>query len=118
MHERVGRAGLRAQLEKEASQWSQILPQIPRLVHAKLAQPDSGPGLNLELERMRRAQEQTNSLSITLLAVIAVGLGVEVWALTRQLVYSVPVLVRREICARNRSEERRGGNESVCKGIS
>ncbi|MGB3290204.1 MAG: ubiquinone biosynthesis regulatory protein kinase UbiB [Burkholderiaceae bacterium] len=84
MHERVGLAGLRKQMEKEASQWSQLLPQIPRLVHANLSRHDAGPGLNLELERMRRAQEQTNRLLIVLLAVIATGLGVAVWALTRQ----------------------------------
>src|SRR3546814_40588 len=30
MHERVGLAGLRAQIEKEASQWSKILPHIDR----------------------------------------------------------------------------------------
>src|SRR5690606_18850302 len=88
MHERVGLAGLRKQLDKEASQWSQILPQIPRLVYANLSRQDTGPGLNLELERMRRAQEQTNRLLIALLAVIAVGLGVAVWALTRQYAMS------------------------------
>ena len=84
MHERVGLSGLRKQLEKEASQWSQILPQIPRLVYANLNRPDSGPGLNLELQRLRRAQEQSNRLLMVLSAILAVAVGVAVWALTRQ----------------------------------
>ncbi|NYT45172.1 ubiquinone biosynthesis regulatory protein kinase UbiB [Alcaligenaceae bacterium] len=84
MHERVGLKGLRTQLEKEAAQWSQILPQIPRLVYANLNRTDTGPALNLELQRLRRAQEQTNRLLVALSAIAAVALGVAVWALTRQ----------------------------------
>lgn len=83
MHERVGLAGLRKQLDKEASQWAQILPQIPRLVYTNLNRPNTAPGLNLEIERMRRAQEQTNRLLVVLAAIAAVGLGLAIWALTR-----------------------------------
>lgn len=84
MHDRVGLAGLRKQLEKEAVQWSQIVPQIPRLVYANLNRADTGPALNLELQRMRRAQEQTNRLLTVLSALVAVALGVALWALTGQ----------------------------------
>jgi len=83
MHERIGLTGLRRQLDKEASQWAQLLPQIPRLVHANLNRPNTGPGLNLELQRLRSAQEQTNRLLTVLSAILAVALGVAVWALTR-----------------------------------
>lgn len=84
MHERVGLAGLRQRLDKEASQWAQLLPQIPRLVYANLNKPDTGPGLNLELARLRKAQEYTNRLLMVLSAIAAVAVGVAIWALTRQ----------------------------------
>ncbi|MBP6020730.1 MAG: ubiquinone biosynthesis regulatory protein kinase UbiB, partial [Burkholderiaceae bacterium] len=70
-------------LDQEAMQWSQLLPQIPRLVHANLNRPDPGPKQAFELERIRRLQEQTNRLLTTLAAILAIALGVAVWALTR-----------------------------------
>ncbi|NYT62694.1 ubiquinone biosynthesis regulatory protein kinase UbiB [Alcaligenaceae bacterium] len=85
MHERIGFAGLRKRLDTEASQWAQILPQIPRLVYANLNRPDTGPRLNLELERLRRANQQTNRLLTALTAVMAVAVGVAIWALTRHI---------------------------------
>ncbi|MGE4369026.1 MAG: ubiquinone biosynthesis regulatory protein kinase UbiB [Burkholderiaceae bacterium] len=83
MRERVGLTGLKRQLEKEASQWAQLLPQLPRLVHARLSQPETGMRLNQEVERLRRAQERTNRLLLLVSCVLAVGIGVAVWALTR-----------------------------------
>ncbi len=85
MHERIGLTGLRQRLEKEAGQWAQILPQIPRLVYTSLNRPDTGPELNLELKRLRYAQQQTNRLLTTLAAIVAVALGVAIWALNRHL---------------------------------
>lgn len=83
MHERVGLTGLRKQLDKEAGQWSQLLPEIPRLVHARLSRPDYGPALNLELTRLRKAQQQGNRLLMLLSAIAMVALGLAVWALTQ-----------------------------------
>ncbi len=83
MHERIGLVGLKKRLDKEAGQWAQILPQIPRLVYSNLNRPDTGPGLNLELERLRRAYQQTNRLLMVLSAILAVAVGVALWALTR-----------------------------------
>lgn len=83
MHERVGLTGLRKRLEQEAAQWSQLLPQIPRLMYANLNRPDSGPKQALELERIRRVQEHTNRLLMVLAAILALSLGVALWALTR-----------------------------------
>ncbi|MFT0545709.1 ubiquinone biosynthesis regulatory protein kinase UbiB [Allopusillimonas ginsengisoli] len=83
MHERVGLTGVRKQLEKEAGQWSQLLPQIPRLVHAHLSKPAFAPELHSQMERMRRTQEQTNRVLMALCAILAVAVGVAIWALTR-----------------------------------
>ncbi|MBP6020409.1 MAG: ubiquinone biosynthesis regulatory protein kinase UbiB, partial [Burkholderiaceae bacterium] len=54
MRDRIGLSGLRKRLDQEAMQWSQLLPQIPRLVHANLNRPDPGPKQAFELERIRR----------------------------------------------------------------
>lgn len=44
MRQRVGIKGLRQSLEKEAAQWSQMLPALPRLVHDHLNRPNlAGP---------------------------------------------------------------------------
>ncbi|MCD9472944.1 hypothetical protein CJF26_20800, partial [Photobacterium phosphoreum] len=64
--------------------WSQLLPQIPRLVYANLNRPDQGPQQTIELKRIRRVQEHTNRLLTTLAAILALALGVAIWALTRQ----------------------------------
>ncbi|NYT65589.1 ubiquinone biosynthesis regulatory protein kinase UbiB [Alcaligenaceae bacterium] len=83
MRDRIGLTGLRKRLDQEAMQWSQLLPQIPRLVHANLNRPDSGPKQAFELERIRRLQEQTNRLLTALAAILAIAVGVAIWALTR-----------------------------------
>src|SRR5690625_2227091 len=62
MQQRIGLPGLRERLNREAGQWSQILPQIPRLIYSNLSRPDTGPASTLELMRLRKAQDQTNRL--------------------------------------------------------
>ncbi len=84
MRERVGWAGLKQRLEQEAPQWAQTLPQLPRLVHARLARPDAMPGLYLELAQLRRAQERSNRLMLALGLALIVAVGVAVWALAQQ----------------------------------
>lgn len=84
MRELVGLAGLRQRLDKEAAQWVQILPQLPRLVHGTLARTDSMPQIRTEVERLRRAQEQTNRLLMVFAATVAVAIGVAIWALAGQ----------------------------------
>ncbi len=83
MSKLVGWKGFRQRVELESLQWAQMLPQIPRLVHANLSRKQTGSELNLELRRLRRNQEQTNRLLAALTAVLAVGIGVAIWALTR-----------------------------------
>jgi len=81
MRERVGFKGLKKRLDQEAAQWAQILPQLPRLVHTQLSRPDTLPALRVELERLRKAQEQSNRLVMVFAAVVAVAIGVAIWAI-------------------------------------
>lgn len=81
MHQRVGLPGLRERLGQEASQWSQLLPQIPRLVYANLNRPDTRPAIALEVVRLRKAQEQTNRLLSVAVAILAIALAMVVWSL-------------------------------------
>ncbi|SPU49092.1 putative ubiquinone biosynthesis protein UbiB [Bordetella trematum] len=45
MHQRVGLAGLKRSLAKEAVQWSQMLPAMPRLMHDYLSRPNVSPSM-------------------------------------------------------------------------
>ncbi|MDH0736315.1 ubiquinone biosynthesis regulatory protein kinase UbiB [Achromobacter sp. AGC78] len=83
MRQRVGFKGLRQSLEKEAAQWSQMLPALPRLVHDHLSRPNVSPALLAEMVHLRRAQEQNNRLVAALVGVVALAIGVAIWALTR-----------------------------------
>ncbi|HRL23029.1 MAG TPA: ubiquinone biosynthesis regulatory protein kinase UbiB, partial [Alcaligenes sp.] len=81
MYQRIGPSGLYQRLRQEAGQWAQILPQLPRLVHANLDRPDTRQALNQEIKLLRQSQQQTNKLLTVLCAVLAVALGVAIWAL-------------------------------------
>lgn len=83
MHQRVGLKGLKQRLDQEAGQWSQLLPQIPRLVFDNLNRPDYTPSLRHELKLLRAAQQQNNRLLAALCAVLAVAVVVALWALVR-----------------------------------
>src|SRR3546814_811238 len=73
MRQRMGLDGLRKSLAKEATQWSQMLPALPRLMHEQLSRPDVAPQLLLEMTRLRQAQEQGNRLLAALAAVLALA---------------------------------------------
>lgn len=81
MHERIGLKGLKKRLDQEAGQWAQMLPQLPRLVHASLSRPDTLPGMQHELHRLRKAQEFNNRLVMVFAAVVAVAIGVAIWVI-------------------------------------
>ncbi len=83
MRERIGWKGVRRRLEQEVPQWGQLLPQLPRLVHAQLSRPDSSVALQTELQRLRKAQETGNRLTSGLLIVLILALCVALWALTQ-----------------------------------
>jgi ubiquinone biosynthesis protein len=83
MHQRVGIKGIRKKLTQEAAQWSQWLPEGPRLIHAQLSRPDLSAAVLAELQRSRQAREQGNRVLVALTGVAAVALGVALWALIR-----------------------------------
>lgn len=83
MHKRIGIQGLRERLNAEASQWSQILPQIPRLVYQSLSQEDRTDILAQELKHLRKTQEQTSRLLSVIATILAVCLGVFLWNLMK-----------------------------------
>jgi ubiquinone biosynthesis protein len=83
MHERIGFTGIKKKVLKEASQWSQWLPEFPRLLYAQLSRPDVSSELLSELKRSRQAREQSNRLLVALTGVAALALGVALWALIR-----------------------------------
>ena len=83
MHERIGLQGLKRELDKEAVQWAQLLPQLPRLVHSRLSRPDVGPATHYQLKQLCEIQRRTNSLLTALLAVLAVAIGLAIWAFLR-----------------------------------
>lgn len=83
MHQRVGLQGLSQRMSQEAGQWSQLLPQIPRLVFENLHRPDHGAEIQHELKLLRAAQQQNNRLVAVLCAVLAVAIVVALWALVR-----------------------------------
>ena len=65
--------GLASVLKKEATQWSQILPTLPRLIHDTLSRSDMTLLLLIEMSRLRRAREQGNRLMAALIGLIAVA---------------------------------------------
>lgn len=79
MQERIGLTGLRLRLNQEAAQWSQILPQIPRLVYTSLERDNHFPEIHREISRLRRTQEQTNRLLIVFAATVAAAIGMLIW---------------------------------------
>jgi ubiquinone biosynthesis protein len=83
MRERMGWAGFRTQLEKEAAQWSQLLPALPRLVHENLNRTNLEPATLVELARLRKAVEHGNRLLTVTTAVLAIGVALIVWFSTR-----------------------------------
>jgi len=83
MHERMGLPGLKQKLRKEAVHWAQTLPELPRLIHENLNRTNADPVLCNELVKLRRAQEQSNRLLTLVVAMMAVAVGVAMWAITR-----------------------------------
>ncbi len=79
MTKRIGIHGLRERIEQESHQWSQILPQLPRLLYSRLNHPDALPGLQKELKQLRQERERTNKLLIVLCGLFAVAIGVGIY---------------------------------------
>jgi ubiquinone biosynthesis protein len=78
MAEQVGWQGLLQRLKAEAPRYTQILPQLPRLVHRALEQQGEKPADNGELIKVLiHEQQRTNRLlSLVIYVGGAFGLGV------------------------------------------
>lgn len=81
MQKRIGLDGLRSRITKEAHQWSQILPQIPRLLYSQLNQTNVKPDIQLEIKQLRIQQMRTNKILGVICAVLALSLGFAIWAI-------------------------------------
>jgi ubiquinone biosynthesis protein len=81
MDTQVGLRGLEERLRREATQWTTLLPQLPRLLHQALVEaPERSDRLLAELRRLRRETERRNRLLLvgaTCLAALALMAG---WA--------------------------------------
>ncbi|MFA5520608.1 MAG: ubiquinone biosynthesis regulatory protein kinase UbiB [Castellaniella sp.] len=79
MHQRIGLQGLRERLGQEAAQWSQILPQIPRLLHTQLNRPDPSAAQIAEISRLRHSQDRGNRLLRLIAILLVVILAFILW---------------------------------------
>ena len=82
MQQQIGPAAFKAQLEREAVQWAQMLPQLPRLVHSALERQSrpydpasDAPWLEPLLEDQRRTRTQVRWLLVAIFALIALELA-------------------------------------------
>ena len=78
MNEQIGWVGLTDRLKDEAPRYAQLLPELPRLLHAALQRRSDSPGLQALLEEQRR----TNRM---LRAGLWVGFGFAAGMLVAQL---------------------------------
>jgi ubiquinone biosynthesis protein len=62
MQTQMGFKGLEERLRYEASQWSQLLPQLPRLVHQALTDTSRQEAILREVRQLRRETLQRNRL--------------------------------------------------------
>lgn len=75
MKDRMGWPGLRERMRREAGQLSQMLPQLPRLVHKALTEEAQGTQV-AAIERLRAELERTNrSLGFALAVIIGLFAG-------------------------------------------
>ena len=79
MRQRIGLTGLIEQLQKEGSQWSQILPQLPRLTFERLKRPDNSASIEQQLARLGRQMRRTNQLLFLLWLLLLVALIVGIF---------------------------------------
>ncbi len=81
MAEQVGVRGLQARLEREAPQWVQMLPQVPRLAHRALVEaPRRHDELTAELRRLRHETARRNRLLLVGVTMLAALVLMVAWA--------------------------------------
>src|SRR5690625_3892708 len=79
MRQRMGLSGFAERLGQEAGQWSQLLPQLPRLLHERLSRPAYGQDLDQQMRRLAGSMRRTNQLLFLLCLVLIAGLIVLIW---------------------------------------
>ena len=67
MHEQIGWRGMVERLKNEAPRYAQLLPELPRLLHAALSRPPAAPDTRA-LEALLEAQRRSNRLLLALSA--------------------------------------------------
>ena len=79
MSRQVGWRGLLDNIKREAPQWAELLPTLPRLLHNTLA-TDHGASITAELERLRGEQQRQSRLLAVIAVLLAVIVGLMLWA--------------------------------------
>ncbi len=72
MQERIGWKGFCQSLIKEATQWPQSLPTLPRLIYSNLNRPDLTFFLLKEVKKLYLINEQSNRFIIILIWIISI----------------------------------------------
>jgi len=81
MRRHFGWKGLRERIGSEAIHWSQLLPQLPRLLHEQLAREDPAPALLAEMQLLRRAQERSARAAAACAALLVLVAALLLWRL-------------------------------------
>ncbi|GAA4409735.1 putative protein kinase UbiB [Advenella faeciporci] len=79
MWNRIGPKGFIERIKHEAPQWSHIIPELPRLVHASLARDHSNPQLRGELEKLNQTQAKTKRVLMVVGMVLALNAFLFLW---------------------------------------
>ena len=74
MNEQMGWRALVKNLQTEAPKWATLLPQLPRLLHARLSDPQT-PNQDARIDALMRSQRNLLGLSLLALAVALGSLG-------------------------------------------
>ncbi len=83
MEDQIGWRGLEARLKREAMQWTYLLPQLPRLLHAALTRHHDADRLIDEVRMLRREQRVTNLWYATATVLLMVVVALTGWAISR-----------------------------------
>ncbi|WP_159991683.1 ubiquinone biosynthesis regulatory protein kinase UbiB [Pelistega ratti] len=75
MWQRVGPKGFMEQLQKESTQWANILPALPRLLQQRLQQENHSEALLQTLTKIQKQQEKANLLNAVAIGVFMVSIG-------------------------------------------
>jgi ubiquinone biosynthesis protein len=82
MNEQFGWRGALRNIRHEAPRWATLLPQIPRLAHAYLAQ-DHAATIRAQTEQLLKHQRNTQRLLILISLLLAGGIALAAYALVR-----------------------------------